>query len=648
MSSVDLNSARFRDQLLGCWLGKSIGGTLGTPLEQAWGQEEPFDVWWYPKIQEDGLPNDDLEMQLVWLAALEQVGPRLTARDLASSWLDHIGYNFDEYGLSKTNLRLGLEPPVSGSYNNWFIDCMGSPIRSEVWACAAPGAPNIAARYAFEDAICDHAGGEGVYGELFNAALESAAFIVEDKRQLLDIALSYVPPTCQTARAVHAAIEAHDEGVDWKTARKRVLSATPSPIAQYAPINLGFQTIGWLYGSDFAESLCITVNCGYDTDSSGGSVGAWLGIHAGRSGIPSDWAAPFTDNIATNESWGGVRHLTDSSTSVPTTLSDLTDRIIAVASRIASDGLEGGATSTSSSERDLYSSGTTRELWNHEPMSYEYQGGGVSVHVRYDNPVVRANLHKTVTTLLNNHHPDAVRVCLSLLVPPGWNAPDSTSVDVPAGGAVPVTWELPVPDSEHIANSNRLFLDVRVEGWPQQPAVPLVLVGARALRVAGPYPLDTDDEDELLEMSFPPEKPGEAPQWQDMFSEGNVIPTQEVLDEAGVAFFQTYLEAPEQVAVWLGVDCSHPTKCWLNGEELFTANRHRPIRPNYAGSKDGYTNTELRPGWNEVLIKVVRGRRTNPPECHLLVSTADKLHNGLPHVGITRLPDVPVHGTGAG
>lgn len=64
-------------------------------------------------------------------------------------------------------------------------------IRSEIWACLAPGYPEIAVRYAYEDAICDHAD-EGVYGELFCAALQSAAFVEKDMDKLVSIAKSYI------------------------------------------------------------------------------------------------------------------------------------------------------------------------------------------------------------------------------------------------------------------------------------------------------------------------------------------------------------------------------------------------------------------------------------------------------------------------
>ena len=57
---IDLDSADYHDRVYGCWQGKNAGGTLGTPLERGWGQDEVFDVWWYPELREGGLPNDDI------------------------------------------------------------------------------------------------------------------------------------------------------------------------------------------------------------------------------------------------------------------------------------------------------------------------------------------------------------------------------------------------------------------------------------------------------------------------------------------------------------------------------------------------------------------------------------------------------------
>ncbi len=256
--------------------------------------------------------------------ALEERGLGITCRDLAEYWPNHIGYNFDEYGYFKQNLRSGLCPPVASWFNNPFRDCMGSPIRSEIWACIAPGLPDVAAHYAWHDAICDHAGGESVYGEIFNAVLESAAFVVSDREALLDIGLSAIPEECKTAQTIRKAREAHRQGMSWLDARNAVLDFAYHFNAQYSPVNLGFLTIGWLYGEDFGDSLCKAVNCGYDTDCTAATLGAILGIINGASALPGKWIKPLGNTIATTPP-PGIMHLDK-----PNTTDELTDRVIVI------------------------------------------------------------------------------------------------------------------------------------------------------------------------------------------------------------------------------------------------------------------------------------------------------------------------------
>ncbi|HYA49339.1 MAG TPA: ADP-ribosylglycohydrolase family protein, partial [Burkholderiales bacterium] len=67
---VRLNEADFRDRVHACWLGKTIGGTLGMPFE---GKREPNDVSYYTALK-PGEPaaNDDLDLQILWLKAMEE------------------------------------------------------------------------------------------------------------------------------------------------------------------------------------------------------------------------------------------------------------------------------------------------------------------------------------------------------------------------------------------------------------------------------------------------------------------------------------------------------------------------------------------------------------------------------------------------
>ena len=66
---------------------------------------------------------------------------------------------------------------------------MDSPIRSEIWACVAPSDPELATSLAWMDSSMDHTGGEGRWGEMFWAAVESVAFVIDDPFTLIDIGL---------------------------------------------------------------------------------------------------------------------------------------------------------------------------------------------------------------------------------------------------------------------------------------------------------------------------------------------------------------------------------------------------------------------------------------------------------------------------
>ena len=194
-----LDFATYKDKVMGCWAGKNIGGVLGAPFE---GKRQVNDISFYTQDLSMGPPpNDDLDLQIIWLAAVERYGRNVNASILGEYWLSYCIPNWVEYGTGKANLRAGLQPPLSGLIDNTYKDSCGCYIRSEIWACLAPGNPELAARYAYEDAIVDHEG-EGMYGEIFFAALQSAAFVESDKRKLIDIALSYIPEESKTTAAI--------------------------------------------------------------------------------------------------------------------------------------------------------------------------------------------------------------------------------------------------------------------------------------------------------------------------------------------------------------------------------------------------------------------------------------------------------------
>ncbi len=128
---------------MGCWLGKAVGGTLGMPYE---GHAGPLDLDFYRPVPETMLPNDDLDLQVLWACLLdEQEHARICPDLFIKGWREHINFPWDEYGVCKRNLANGILPPLTGSHDNWFANGMGAAIRSELWACLAPGDPALAA-----------------------------------------------------------------------------------------------------------------------------------------------------------------------------------------------------------------------------------------------------------------------------------------------------------------------------------------------------------------------------------------------------------------------------------------------------------------------------------------------------------------------
>jgi len=165
-----------------------------------------------------------LDIQLLWLVALEEQGVAIDAHMLGEYFLHFVTPFWAEYGMAKVNLASGLHPPLSGLVNNPYKHSCRAFIRSEIWACLAPGCPELAVKMAYQDAIIDHGDGEGTFAEMFTAALESAAFVVNDVRELIDIALSYIPRDCGTASAIQDVISSYDAGKTWREARDTLLA----------------------------------------------------------------------------------------------------------------------------------------------------------------------------------------------------------------------------------------------------------------------------------------------------------------------------------------------------------------------------------------------------------------------------------------
>jgi len=459
VAAIVIDERKYRDKVYACWLGKNIGGTLGAPVE---GQKKAHSFTFYDPLPDKSAPNDDLDFQLVWMQMVKERGPQIRVADFADYWKKYlVAYPWNEYGFCQRNLARGLMPPICGCFENYFVDEMGSPIRSEIWACLAPGDPQTAAAFAWKDSALDHAGGEGMHGEMFWAAVESAAFVIADPLTLIRIGLAMIPLSSQVSRVVREAAWCWQNGASWNDARERVLAAFGHSQPCHAVQSIGFTIVGWLYGKDYGDKLCIAVNCGYDTDCSGATLGSLLGILGGTASVPAKWRDPVGEEIVLHKLTRGLP--------APKTLTDLTEETVRLAKEFLkanSDRAEIGSTERLPEEALmsllLDNERATTMLGRDIQAATIPASDDVEITLHYGGePVLYPRVQKTIgVTVEKNEEP--VDATIDMTCPPDWKS--GPVGHVPAHLAGRLGRERSALWAREVADRNTIGVRAKIDG----------------------------------------------------------------------------------------------------------------------------------------------------------------------------------------
>ena len=505
-----LNEKDYLSRVLGCWMGKNIGGTLGAPFE--WRRQCNNVSFYAQKLTGEPVPNDDLDIQLLWLVMLEERGIDIDARTLSEYWCLYVTPHWAEYGTAKINMRSGLLPPISGTLENDYKNSCGSFIRAEIWACIAPGCPQLAAKYAYQDAILDHGNGEGTYAEVFIAALESAAFVISDLRKLIDIGLSYIPKDCGVAQAVATAIEAADSGKGWKEARDLILTrhrggsvannflyTSPEDIEKGfqtgqrgydVPSNIAILIYGLLHGGDdFGKAMCATVNCGEDTDCTGATAGSIWGIIHGIDGIPQKWIDPIGRKIGTM-----VLNLGEIYWVLPRTVDELTDRTARLAKQVLLRNRRCGVSLAADHPTSKPDPKEMAALLAPDQGAAMYAVNNANVFtfdfftvaVDYgQSPMIRSGEPKTIRLTIRNTYKVQTNLSLQWYLPDGWQiTPAPTGVFKLMStllGPDTFTAEFSLRAEKIDRTLNRCVVELTSEGRPMVMLVPIALLNGNLL-----------------------------------------------------------------------------------------------------------------------------------------------------------------------
>ena len=336
----DRDQARLGDRLHGAWLGRAYGCYLGKPVEglrrqpgetfilegllQASGQW-PLQGYYTLDLPPDTLvahgvdarkaqswgagpeympEDDDTNYTAVGLAVMARHGSGFTPREVAAFWLDNIpvGHVCTAERVAYRNFCLNLAPPESAYYRNPYREWIGAQIRADFFGYAAPGRPERAAEYAWRDACISHIK-NGIYGEMWAAAMLAAAYVTEDVEMVIRAGLAQIPEHSR----LHAAV---GEVLAWRAAGKSYQEAIVALHARWDEhnahhwchtiSNAQICAVALLWGEgDYATAISRAVLPGLDTDCNGATVGSIVGMMLGAARLPAKLVGRLQDRIRT-------------------------------------------------------------------------------------------------------------------------------------------------------------------------------------------------------------------------------------------------------------------------------------------------------------------------------------------------------------
>ena len=324
------SGADVSDRVLAAWLGRCAGCNLGKPVEgHGWNRaklrEYLEEAGAYPLADYvpvlDPMPerftfhpswpaatrgridsmarDDDLDYTMLGLKILERYGPGYTSSDVGSEWLRGMPYEtvYTAERAAYRNLVLGLIPPRTAQYRNPYREWIGAMIRADIFGYVSPGDPAGAARLAYQDAALSHTA-NGIYGEMWAAALIAASFTASDARGAIEQAMLVVPARSRLSSSLRATISAHDAGQSWDQAMDSIQQRLDGYHWVHTINNAEVVAAALLWGDgDFSRTIGLAVEAGLDTDCDGATAGSVFGALHGTKAIPRHWTEPLRDTV---------------------------------------------------------------------------------------------------------------------------------------------------------------------------------------------------------------------------------------------------------------------------------------------------------------------------------------------------------------
>lgn len=290
-----------KDKIMGGWVGQGVGVQYGAPYEFKYcGKMVDCEMRpWTPERLEGSLGQDDLYVDMTFVATLEAYGPDVTFEQAGHAFGSTLYRLWHANNQARENIRNGIMPPMSGHpKNNIHADDIGFQIESDGLGMVCPGLPQMS------NDLCDVFGhimcyGDGVYGGMWVAAMYTQAFFETDPAKILAAGLKAIPPQSKFAQCISDVVKWHAQYPDdWTQTWQQIednyqdnIDCTARGAFNIdARVNAAYVATGMLYGGgDMAKTLEIATRCGQDADCNPSTACGILGCSMGLSNMEEQY-----------------------------------------------------------------------------------------------------------------------------------------------------------------------------------------------------------------------------------------------------------------------------------------------------------------------------------------------------------------------
>lgn len=260
--------------------------------------------------------DDDTNYVVLAQKVIEKYGRDFTPYDMSQEWLrlQPVTSYCTAEAVAYRNFFLSVQPPDSAVYRNPFREWIGAQIRGDYFGYINPGNPEAAAELAWRDASISHVK-NGIYGEMYVAAMLAAAAVTEDIHEIIRCGMAQIPEKSRLYEHLETVLGWHGGGVSAEECFDRIHREWDEHTAYgwcHTISNAMIVTAALLYGEgDYGKSVCLAVQTGFDTDCNGATVGSVLGMRNGIDGISEEWQMPVHGMLQTTIFGVGTVAVTD-------------------------------------------------------------------------------------------------------------------------------------------------------------------------------------------------------------------------------------------------------------------------------------------------------------------------------------------------